>query len=128
MKLLSDPALAPSQDLQVFFRDLRARWQGDFPAQLMCQIETDRDVIDAILYRRHTGSRGGVGQSDWDDRAKTNFIERTGRGGRVRQHNEMISIRTMQRYVHSPTFAPLPNELVVYWQRLGPFIAACLNH
>lgn len=83
MKLLTDPALAPSQDLQTFFRGLRDRWIGHFPTEMMCQIETDRDIIDAILYRRHTGSRGGVGQSDWDDRAKTNFIERTGRGGRI---------------------------------------------
>lgn len=40
-------------------------------------------MIDSILYRRHTGSQGGVGQSPWDDRAKRNFQDRTGRNERV---------------------------------------------
>jgi hypothetical protein len=83
LKLIIDPERAPSQDLQAFFRSLRDRWEGDLPTEVMCQVEDDRDVVDAILFRRHTGSQAGVGQSDWDDRAKRNFIERTGRGGRV---------------------------------------------
>lgn len=51
-------------------------------------------MIDAILYRRHTGSQGGVGQSDWDDRAKRNFVERTGQGGRVNVADEVESLLT----------------------------------
>jgi hypothetical protein len=47
---------------------------------------------------------------------------------RLRLHDELISIRSMQRYVHSPTFAPLPRELITYWTRLGRLIAACLSH
>jgi hypothetical protein len=80
LKLLQNPRRAPTVELQEFFREQRAKWQGEFPERIQCQIETDRDRIDDILFRRHTGSQGGVGQTTWDDRMKTNFIERTGRG------------------------------------------------
>lgn len=83
LKLIRDPALAPSQDLQAYFRELRQQWTGELPGRIACQVEADRDVVDSIIYRRHTGAQGGVGQSNWDDRAKHNFVERTGRGGRI---------------------------------------------
>lgn len=92
MKLIADPARAPTQDLQAYFRALHDSWRGEIPESITCQIEHDRDVIDAILYRRHTGSQGGVGQSDWDDRAKRNFVERTGQGGRVNVADEVESL------------------------------------
>lgn len=81
LKLLDNPRRAPSTELQQFFQNLRDRWQGDFPSRLYCQVEPDRDRIDEILFRRHTGSQRGVGQSTWDDRMKTNFVNRTGQGG-----------------------------------------------
>lgn len=80
LKLLDDPRRAPSTDLQKFFRDQRARWQGAFPTSFQCQVEADRDRIDEILYRRHTGAQGGIGQSTWDDRMKATFVARTGKG------------------------------------------------
>lgn len=83
LKLTLHPELAPSQDLQGYFRELQNEWVHPIPVELECQVEPDREVIDSIIFRRHTGSQGGVGQSDWDDRAKHNFVERTGRGGRV---------------------------------------------
>ena len=83
LKLIIDPRRAPSQELQRYFADLHAQWRGPFPEIITCQVVDDPAVIDSILYRRHTGAQGGVGQSTWDDRAKHNFIERTGRGGRV---------------------------------------------
>jgi len=83
LKLTLHPERAPSQDLQAFFRALQQEWDQPIPDELECQVEDDREIIDSIIYRRHTGSQGGVGQSDWDDRAKHNFVERTGRGGRV---------------------------------------------
>ena len=43
------------------------------------QVEKDQDIIDEILYRRHTGSLNGVGQSKWDDRMKDNFVQRSGK-------------------------------------------------
>lgn len=92
LKLIENPQRAPTQDLQEFFRGLRQRWEGDLPLTITCQVEDDRDIVDAILFRRHTGSQSGVGQSDWDDRAKRNFVERTGRGGRVDVAVEVESI------------------------------------
>ena len=78
MKLISNPNRAPTAELQSIFRDLKSRWQGDIPETVLCQIEADRDRLDDILYRRHTGSQSGVGQSTWDDRMKSNFVQRTG--------------------------------------------------
>lgn len=83
MKLLRDPSMAPNDELTQFFRDLRESWTGRFPNRISCQLEEDRDVIDDILSRRHTGSQAGIGQISWDDRAKHNFVERTGRGGQI---------------------------------------------
>jgi hypothetical protein len=80
LKLLEDPRRAPTIELQTFFRELRAKWPGTFPDQVQCQVEADRDHIDEILFRRHTGTQSGVGQSTWDDRMKANFIGRTGKG------------------------------------------------
>jgi hypothetical protein len=83
LKLIIEPRHAPSQELQQYFSGLHNTWEGDFPETITCQVVDDRSVIDSILYRRHTGTQGGVGQSTWGDRAKHNFVERTGRGGRV---------------------------------------------
>jgi len=83
VKLLADPARAPSVELRTYFADLKNNAQGRIPTRLVCQIEDDRNVIDSILFRRHTGSQKGVGQLDWNARAKLNFVERTGRGGRI---------------------------------------------
>lgn len=83
LKLIRNPQLAPSQDLQIYFRQLQDQWEEEIPDEIECQVETDRDIVDSIIFRRHTGSQGGVGQSTWDDRAKHNFVERTGRGGRI---------------------------------------------
>lgn len=81
LKLLDEPRRAPTTELQAFFRDQKALWKGTFPQEIPCQVETDRDRIDEILFRRHTGSQSGVGQSTWDDRMKATFITRTGKGG-----------------------------------------------
>ncbi|GBQ09047.1 hypothetical protein [Acetobacter cerevisiae] len=47
---------------------------------------------------------------------------------RIRLHDQLISIPSMQRYIHSPDFAPMENELLAYWARLGRFLIAILNH
>jgi len=83
MKLLIDPEMAPSDEIRNFFREERANFKAHLPTEIQCQLELDRDAIDEILFRRHTGTQGGVGQIGWDDRAKRNFVERTGRGDRV---------------------------------------------
>jgi hypothetical protein len=81
LKLLDDPRRAPTSELQEFFREQRELWHGAFPKVISCQVEADRDRIDEILYRRHTGTQNGVGQSTWDDRMKSTFVTRTGKGG-----------------------------------------------
>jgi hypothetical protein len=92
LKLIAAPDRAPTQDLQAYFQTLHDGWTGVIPTHVVCQVEDDRDRVDAILFRRHTGAQGGVGQSTWDDRAKRNFIERTGRGGRIDVADQVESI------------------------------------
>lgn len=82
LKLLLNPARAPTAELRQFFEGLNTGARN-LPNQVMCQIEHDRNLIDSILFRRHTGSQRGVGQLDWNDRAKLNFVERTGQGGGI---------------------------------------------
>ncbi|WP_162630107.1 hypothetical protein [Azospirillum ramasamyi] len=81
LKLLEEPRRAPTRELQAFFREQRSLWRGTFPLEISCQIEADRDRIDEILFRRHTGTQNGIGQSTWDDRMKATFMSRTGKGG-----------------------------------------------
>jgi hypothetical protein len=94
LKLLADHTLAPSFELEGFFRELRQEWVGPFSEQIVCRIETDPDEIDEILYRRHTGSQNGVGQSPWDDRAKLNFVARTGKHTRIDVASEISKLLT----------------------------------
>jgi hypothetical protein len=89
LKLLAEPKRAPSVELRAFFADLRGKWKGRFPVELQCQVETNRERIDDILYRRHTGTQGGVGRSPWTDRMTANFVERTGKGGGVNVADEI---------------------------------------
>jgi hypothetical protein len=44
------------------------------------------------------------------------------------QHAEhLVSADTLNRYVHSPTFAPSPDHLTALWDSLAEFVLACLN-
>lgn len=45
----------------------------------------------------------------------------------IRRHEDLISVASMQRYLHSLDFAPMENELRTYWVRLGRFLIACLS-
>lgn len=78
LKLLAHPHKAPNAELQEFFAEQKARWKGEFPEVVQCQVEANRERIDEILFRRHTGTQNGVGQSTWDDRMKATFVARTG--------------------------------------------------
>lgn len=89
LKLLADPRRAPTIELQTYFAAQRAKWKGIFTDKIMCQVETDRDRIDEILFRRHTGTQNGVGQSTWDDRMKSNFVGRTGKGSGLHVADEI---------------------------------------
>lgn len=89
LKLLLTPRRAPTTELQKFFSDLREKWPGCFPDKVECRIENDRDRVDDILFRRHTGVQGGVGQSTWNDRMKSNFVIRTGKGSGLNVADEI---------------------------------------
>jgi len=77
LKLLTEPLSAPTGELRDLFESLRKRWKGRFPVEIECQLETNLPEVDEILFRRHTGAQRGVGQTQWDDAAKHNFILRT---------------------------------------------------
>ncbi|ABS63477.1 hypothetical protein Plav_1860 [Parvibaculum lavamentivorans DS-1] len=89
LKLLAKPRRAPTVDLQQFFGDLRKQWVGDFPETIECRVESDRDRVDDILFRRHTGVQGGIGQSTWNDRMKNNFVIRTGKSSGLNVADEI---------------------------------------
>jgi hypothetical protein len=80
LKLLNNPKRAPTVELQQFFSEQKKAWCGKLPDRIQCRVEADRDRVDDILFRRHTGSQNGIGQSNWDDRMKNNFVVRTGKG------------------------------------------------
>jgi hypothetical protein len=83
LKLLDKPARAPTIELQKFFEELKESSGYKVPEKITCQVEADRDLIDDTLFRRHTGTQGGIGQSKWDDRMKKNFVDRSGRGTKL---------------------------------------------
>lgn len=89
LKLLAHPRKAPNAELQEFFAEQRARWKREFPEDVQCQVEADRERIDEILFRRHTGTQNGVGQSTWDDRMKATFVARTGQGSGISVADEI---------------------------------------
>jgi hypothetical protein len=48
--------------------------------------------LDEILYRRHTGQKSGVGQSQWHAEAKSNFEKRTGKNTKIDIAEEIETI------------------------------------
>ena len=89
LKLLKEPRRAPTAELQAFFAEQREKFNGIFPETIECQVETDRERIDEILLRRHTGTQGGIGQLTWDDRMKATFVARTGQGSGLNVADEI---------------------------------------
>jgi hypothetical protein len=43
------------------------------------------------------------------------------------QRDALLSADTLNRYVHSPNFAPSPDHLTALWDWLADFVVACLN-
>lgn len=89
LKLLNNPTHAPTKSWREFFEEQRSKWKGKLPTKIECQIETDKDRIDEILFRRHTGGQSGVGQSPWDPEAKSNFVKRTGKKDKINVAEEI---------------------------------------
>lgn len=46
---------------------------------------------------------------------------------KFQQLDQLVSADTMNRYVHSPNFAPSPEHLTSLWDSLADFIVACLS-
>lgn len=46
---------------------------------------------------------------------------------KAQQGEAMISVDTLNRYVHSPNFAPSPEHLKALWNQFAEFVVLCLN-
>jgi len=79
IKMLLDPSQAPSEKWKDFFAEHDQDEMRKAFSRIECEVESDLAVIEETLYRRHTGSQDGVGQSQWDPEAKSNFLQRTGK-------------------------------------------------
>jgi len=43
------------------------------------------------------------------------------------QQDNLFSMDTLNRYVHSPNFAPSPDHLTAMWDVIAVFVVQCLN-
>ena len=86
---------------------------------VQCQVETDRDRVDEILFRRHTGVQAGVGQSVWDDRMKAIFVARTGKGGGLNVADEIE--RRLREADMLPTRRKIPRSTLNRLLSAQPF-------
>lgn len=110
LKLLNNPTLSPNENWLKFFQKQAAHFKGGVvDASVVCRIETDLDYIDEILYRRHTGSQNGIGQSQWDDIAKANFVERSGKKTKVNLAEEIEDILKKANLVDDDFSLPRSN-------------------
>jgi hypothetical protein len=46
---------------------------------------------------------------------------------KMQQLDPLVSLDTLNRYVHSPNFAPSPDHLTALWDTLSDFIVHCLS-
>ncbi len=109
LKLLSNPGRAHSETWTNFYSGLKGKLGAQLPTDLECRLEQDGDVIDELLYRRHTGTQGGVGQSPWDATAKHNFVERTGRGRSINIARQLVGAMHKFGYTRSVSQIPISN-------------------
>lgn len=74
-KLIHTPKKTPRK-YSARFEQLHKDISEKFSKSIICQIETDQNVIDRIVERRHNGTQGGLGQLNWDPYAKANHANR----------------------------------------------------
>lgn len=79
IKLILDPNIAPSEKWRDFFIEIGQDEVRKAFLEIDCEVESDMSIIDEKLFRRHTGSQDGVGQSQWDAEGKSHFLQRTGK-------------------------------------------------
>ncbi|HXJ03299.1 MAG TPA: hypothetical protein VNH44_18920 [Micropepsaceae bacterium] len=115
LKLLRNPKRAPTVELREYFEELSKK-HTNFPDPIECQVEADRDRVDEILFRRHTGTQAGVGQSNWDDRMKSNFVNRTGKGGGLN-----VALEIEKRL---SVLGKLPKNKKIPWSTMNRLLSA----
>lgn len=109
LKLMKEPQLSPDDKWRRFFTNIVSGALKSLPNEVECHVEGDSDVIDEILYRRHTGIQNGVGQTGWNDRAKANFINRTGKKKRNSIAAEIEKLLKKEGALQPDQFLPLAN-------------------
>lgn len=72
-----------------------------------CRVETDIDVVNDILERRHTPGNSGAGQLKWDGHEKENFLERTGRSQKLNFAREINKLLIEGGYLSADDRIPL---------------------
>lgn len=107
LKLIVSPKAAP-KEVRKFFEYLNESIPKDFPVSIECQVETDQNVIDKILERRHNGKLNGEGQIKWDTRAKANHANRIGGKSAYPIANEVEAYLSKKGYPNSEGI-PLSN-------------------
>jgi len=109
LKLILDPSIAPDEDWKAFFDSFDEGEVSKISESLICQIEDDKERVDEILYRRHTGSQNGVGQSQWDAVAKSNFVGRTGKKSRIDLAEEVEKALRSESFIDDQQRIPRSN-------------------
>lgn len=110
LKLIAEPNKAPTQELKKYFHSLHVQFPIHTNYEVECQVEDDRETIDEILFRRHTGTQKGIGQSTWDERMKSTFIERTGKDDRINVANEIEKALSQASLL--PTGRAIPRSIL----------------
>lgn len=72
-----------------------------------CRVETDINVVNDILERRHTPGISGAGQLKWDGHEKENFLERTGRVQKLNFAREVNRLLIEAGYLAASDRLPL---------------------
>lgn len=100
LKLLKRMVIAP-REYEAFWDKLASQVEPSEFETILCHVETEQDAVDEILYRRHNGSNDGVGQNDWDDEARQNFLRRTGKQKRIKISDAIVEmLRDRDRLPH----------------------------
>ena len=86
---------------------LKANNDFVFDTHIECRVETDIEVVNDILERRHTPGNSGAGQLKWDGHEKENFLERTGRSSKLNFAREMNRVLVEEGYLAPEDRIPL---------------------
>lgn len=79
LKIMSGQVASQTSEGDGAWQKLKNAWQSSPVSEIVCRVETDLGFVDDILFRKHNGANSGVGQTDWDDEARQNFLRRTGK-------------------------------------------------